>query len=65
MGATVLAGRDGTRVRIVAARTGRFDGIAMRAGDSTRSRATASWARRATAARVTVDSAGNIIVADG
>jgi hypothetical protein len=76
MGADTLEGRDGTRVRVVAARTGRYYGIAMRAGDiytvagdGKLGRAgdggLAARAEFAGPTGVTVDSAGNILVADG
>ncbi len=76
MGASSFLGKGGPRVRVVAARTGRYYGIAMRAGDiytvaGDGKLGTAGDGGRATRADfagptgVTVDSAGNILVADG
>jgi hypothetical protein len=76
MGSITLEGKDGTRVRVVAARTGRFYGIKMRAGNiytvaGDGKLGTAGDGGRATRAElagpagVTIDSAGNILVADG
>ena len=76
MGSITLEGKDGTRVRVVAARTGRFYGISMRAGDiytvagdgqlgTSGNGGLATRAKFAGPAGVTVDSAGNIVVADG
>jgi hypothetical protein len=76
MGSNFYVGNEGPRVRIVAARTGRFYGIAMRAGDVYTVAGDGELGRAgdgglATRAEfsgptgVTVDSAGNILVADG
>jgi len=76
MGSITIEGKDGTRVRVVAARTGRFYGISMRAGDiytvagdgqlgTSGNGGLAARAKFAGPTGVTVDSAGNIVVADG
>jgi len=76
MGASVFLGKGGPRVRVVAARTGRYYGIRMRAGDiytvagdgklgTAGDGGAATRADFAGPTGVTVDSAGNILVADG
>jgi hypothetical protein len=76
MGAATLAGKGGTRVRVVAARTGRYYGVKMRAGDiysvagdgklgTAGNGGPATRAEFAGPTGVSVDSAGNILVADG
>jgi hypothetical protein len=76
MGSITPEGRDGTRVQVVAERTGRFYGIRMRAGSvytvagdgklgTAGDGGLAARAEFAGPSGVTVDSAGNILVADG
>jgi hypothetical protein len=76
MGDVTIEGKGGTRVRVVAARTGRFYGISMRAGDiytvagdgklgTSGDGGLATRAEFAGPTGVTLDSAGNILVADG
>ena len=76
MGSVTIEGKDGTRVQVVAARTGRFYGVSMRAGNvytvagdgklgTSGDGGPATRAEFAGPTGVTVDSAGNILVADG